>query len=980
MIDLGQWRRQSYVRGSAIESRRRARNRNAFCPVVEQLEPRTLLSAVAAIPIPLVAAPQWVSAGPAPIIDASSELPVSVPSAQDGGAVNALAVDPQNPEHVYAATVNGGIWQTKNYTAANPIWTTTTDHMPSLAISAIAISPVNDKIIYAGTGNYSSVGSSVFNPGLGDNAAGIYKSCDGGATWTVCNPKGIFDGLRIRRVVPTTLNGGLTVFAATTDTAVNSNGAVVGGGVYRSDDGGKTWTRLSGSADGLPNTGVTDLAANPNQFFAAIAGQAGGASPGYAPNPVTAGSSGIWRLDLSVPNPTWTNIASNAMSGAIANASRVELSISKAAQNPIWVTTIDSVDSKYDNFIYSGVFRAPDTPSSVWASIGAPDVLTSEEGDSKGCMLADPNDANILYVAGDTRYQSPYTGYVARYDYSTNTWTNITPDSAPFAEPGTVRPIQTGVTSGPHGDCRGMQIGVDGDLLLASDGGVYRSTDPTGTGTQVAWSSVNGSMADTEFYQVALDNQGNTNPADDLILGASQDNGGDERAPDGTWVERDVADGTAVAADPVSGTRYFSSDSYYLFTYTGPNSTIAYPPGTLTGTGGKYFYLNPAGSGSVPSSAKLQENPGFPFYIVLVLNQGDIDNGKPAQLLLAGNNGTLYLSSDQGNSFTSIGGLGGTDNTTPQPVPNIKGTIMAMAFGSAANENVAYVCTADGYISVTQNITAPNGGFDTRVRLPDGQVGEAVVIDPNHPMTAYVATQTEVFMTTNGGSSWTAITDNLGQLVNPFDPDPSVIDNSAVDSRSIALINTGTAAKPDDHILVGEPGGVFIRPVNPPAFLGSNTWRAFGAGTTLPNTLFTSLAYDSKSDALLAGTLGRGAWLLKHVRAAIHNSLFNFPVLTGIGDGQIPVVPAVSGLGAVPVTVNGTSPQVTGGITGQGTISGVGSESQIQVAGGVRLPRVELNRRNPSDVHGSAYALLFDSVADHLLFAHNGFDNLLTVG
>ena len=249
---------------------------------------------------PLVAAPQWESVGPAPITYSSNVIPPATATSEDVGAVNALAVDPLNPAHVYAATVNGGIWETKNYNAASPVWTTTTDNMPSLAISAIAISPVNDKVVYAGTGNYSSAGGGdVFGPGMGDNAAGIYKSTDGGATWTVINPGGIFNGLRILRVVPTALNGGRTVFAATTDTTLNNNGAIVGGGVYRSNDGGKTWTRVSGSASGLPNVGVTDLVlnpANPDQIFAAIAGQAGEDKPAETPTlfrPATAASIGL---------------------------------------------------------------------------------------------------------------------------------------------------------------------------------------------------------------------------------------------------------------------------------------------------------------------------------------------------------------------------------------------------------------------------------------------------------------------------------------------------------------------------------------------------------------------------------------------------------------------------------------------------------------------------------------------------------------
>ena len=1034
---LSRWRRRLPqflgVRGTFDSPR--AHSRSTFRALLEQLEPRTVMSASAITPSSILP-PKWTPVGPAPVSYTTNVIPGLLSSSQDVGAVNALAVDPSNPEHVYAASVNGGIWQTSDYTAAQPIWTTTSDHLPSLAISAIAISPYNRNIIYAGTGNYSSAGGGdVFGPGTGDNAAGVYKSVDGGATWTVSNPGGIFDHLRIRRVVPTTLNGGRTVFAATTDTAVR-DGVVIRGGVYRSNDGGQTWMRLSGTSK-LPNTGVTDLIANPNnpkQFFAAVAGQTGGNSPGQDPNPVPAGDSGIYRLDLSASKPTWKRITHGAIGDTIANAVRVELSISKAGDHPIWVTTISQA------LCYSGVFRAPDSPTPTWTPIDPPDVLQNFEGDTKGCMLADPLNANRLYMAGDIINLGPYPTYVARYDCATGTWANITTNSPTFGAitavqraggvatlmtpnyafavgqrvvvagladtsfngtfkitaatatsfsyalavpdvaetpdsgtatpadspslaeittverdggvatvtanqsflvgqtvviaglndssfngtftitgvsttgttftyqsagphvgetpdhgiatltafgPGTVEPIQTGVLTAPHADTRSLQFGAGGQLLLADDGGIYACNDPEGTGTQVVWSSINGSMQDTEFYQVVLDNQGNTNPADDLILGAAQDNGASERTTSGTWVEHGGSDGVAVAADPASGTRYFSEAGYYLHTVTGAANQEASPPGTLTGTGATYVYLNPAAS--VPDGAVLAES--LPFYTVFRLSQGDIAGGaNPARMLLAGDR-TLYLSGDQAQTYTSIGGI---DGASPHPVDNCSyNVVTAMAFGCAKNPNAAYVAgfnhESDGAIirgsvniSFTNDITAPGGGFTTtkfNLAAP-GEVVWDIAIDPNDAQTAYVVTDKHVFMTTNGGQKWTSLTADLGPLVNQR------LNNQYyfADVRSITLFNNGTPTKADDWVLVGEPGGVFRRMVEPTRF--GYTWQRFGAGSTLPNTLFTSLVYDAKSDVLLAGTLGRGAWLLKNASAAITS--------TQLGADSVPATSSVS--------------------------------------------------------------------------------------
>ena len=470
-------------------------NRRGF---FEPLEQRHLLT------VTLLGVPNWIAEGPAPITDGGGNVigPTPATTLKDG-ADNAIAVDPTNSKHLFVATVNGGIWQTPDFTVANPTWTTTTDLMPSLAISSIAFSPVNSNVIYAGTGSYSSIYviQSNANPldtdAQGGRAVGVYKSIDGGATWQVQNPGGIFSGLRIIRIIPTTLNGGQTVFAATTD---GGNA----GGVFRSDDGGTTWNRLSG-ANGLPDSGVTDLVENPsnaNQFFAAV------------PNSVSATDAGVYELDLGVSTTNWVNVTSNIAPADLSASLRIELSISPAGANPVWASIINR--GGYYQRVYRGVAGGGTVN---WSQVGPlsggvnqpPDVLAGNQGSVHGSIVADPTADNLVYIGGDRVPGNGFgatTGYIARGDSTLNTWTAITPNGPASGDAGTAIPASNSVTTSPHADTRGLIFASGGVLLLSCDGGIYQCTNPSSTspGAQT-WTSINGTLQDTELYNVAYDSE-----------------------------------------------------------------------------------------------------------------------------------------------------------------------------------------------------------------------------------------------------------------------------------------------------------------------------------------------------------------------------------------------------------------------------------------------------------------------------------------
>jgi hypothetical protein len=227
----------------------------------------------------------WVEQGPGPILNGQSEgIPNSNPVS---GAVNAIAVDPSDSSGntVYVGTVNGGVWKTASFLAASPTWTPLTDQaLPALSINSLAVSPLDSNTVFAGTGSTSSFALD------GSPGFGVARSTDGGATWTVL-ASSTFTGRQINNIVPTTLSGGQVVLAATLRD---------GGGVWRSTDGGSSFTQVSGAVGtGLPSGGASSLVSDPtngSRFYAGVPNSFGGGA-----------SAGVYRsVDGGL---TWTSVS-----------------------------------------------------------------------------------------------------------------------------------------------------------------------------------------------------------------------------------------------------------------------------------------------------------------------------------------------------------------------------------------------------------------------------------------------------------------------------------------------------------------------------------------------------------------------------------------------------------------------------------------------------------------------------------------------
>jgi photosystem II stability/assembly factor-like uncharacterized protein len=170
-----------------------------------------------------------------------------------GGRVVAVAGVPGDSTTFYFGAVNGGIWKTSD---AGIAWTPIFDGQPVASIGALAVAPSDSKTIYAGTGE-SDIRSSL---SFGN---GVYKSGDGGQTWLHL---GLEDTRHISRIVVDPQNPDLVY--------VGALGHVYGPneqrGVYKSSDGGKHWTKV---LDQGPEIGASDLAicsGHPQLLFAGM--------------------------------------------------------------------------------------------------------------------------------------------------------------------------------------------------------------------------------------------------------------------------------------------------------------------------------------------------------------------------------------------------------------------------------------------------------------------------------------------------------------------------------------------------------------------------------------------------------------------------------------------------------------------------------------------------------------------------------------
>ena len=289
-----------------------------------------------------------------------------------GGRVVAVTGVPGDGTTFYFGSVGGGVWKTID---AGVTWTPTFDSQPIASIGALEVAPSDPKVLYAGTGE-SDIRSDLSS---GD---GVYKSIDGGATWKNI---GLRDSRQISRIAIDPTNADV-VYVGVLGHAYGPNDER---GVYKSTDGGQTWSRVLNKG---PEIGVSDLAiaaGSPNILFAGTWNAHRPPWSTYAP--LSGPGGGLYRSIDSGAN--WTQLTGHGLPDG--DWGRVGVAVSPNGKRAYAVIEAGKK---------SGLYRSDDG-GDTWTLANSDPRLTSRDWYFSR-VTVDPNNPDVLYVPNVALYRS----------------------------------------------------------------------------------------------------------------------------------------------------------------------------------------------------------------------------------------------------------------------------------------------------------------------------------------------------------------------------------------------------------------------------------------------------------------------------------------------------------------------------------------------------------------------------------------------
>jgi hypothetical protein len=721
------------------------------------------------------------------------------------GRTISIAVHPTDPNKVYVGTAQGGLYRSLDGGAT---WTPLTDGILSLAIGAVAIDPSDTTRVWIGTGEAGFSADSFYGVGLYRilNAESVSPTIEGPFNINTALAD-VMTFRSISRIIihPTVPN---TVFVAT------ASGV---GGLFN----------VAGNP--LPNRGVfravDALAATPhfdrldvptgaaNVAISDIAMQPGNPDVLLAMATVNCaafpGSCGIWRsINANTVAPTFTLELAFATT-----VSRGEFAVNPAAPANMLAAIGETPPAGgCTTAANSGVIRRSTDAGDNW---GAP--VVGGRGFCGGqCfydifIAMDPTDAtgNKIFLGG------------AANGTCTRIYALSTDGGATFSGSG-VQDI------GLHADSHAIAVAPSNTSIVyeSSDGGIWKSIDGG-----LTWSSLNNTtFKATQFQSVAY------HPTDpNFSIGGTQDNGTQFMKPDGTWTRADFGDGGQSAIDQssvgvVNVTSYhtYFNQTNNLIGFARNNVVACYNDGNLNGNwpfkgiyGGAVDPTVYCDGTSDSFNGILLTDP-VQFYAPLSLGPGT-----PNTVYFGTNK--LYRSANKGDVMPAVSQA-------------LTGTITSIAI-APSNDNVRIVGTSAGGIFKTTTGAVILDDADAGNVVPN-QIVNRIAIDPSNPDIAYVALNSYGLI---GANNHIWKTTNLSAVSPTWTVAATGIPDVPVNA---IVINAGNT----QHLYAGTDIGVFN------STDGGATWSPYSQG--LPRVAVFDMALQNVAGnrRLRIATHGRGLW------------------------------------------------------------------------------------------------------------------------
>lgn len=670
-----------------------------------------------------------------------------------GGRTRAIAFDVSDPTSntIIAGSVSGGVFKTTN---GGTSWTRVSPSNQNYTITAIA---QDTRAGHTNTWYYAggeAIGNSAVEDGafyLGD---GVYKSTDGGNTWTK---------------LPNSNTGSLYSFDQTSDLVTKLAVNPVNGDVYmaclgqivRSQDGGSTWSGVQSASSFSSSDQVTDVAiTSTGIIYTAFSGTA---NNGNAP-----AVDGVWSSTTG-NSGSFTHIAGTGSpitpSGwnTFGNYGRVVLAIAPSNENLVFAMYWNNLTSDCTTPKIEAGFFEWNQSTGAWTNLSS--TLPDEPGCSKGndpfavqsgydmVIAVKPNDANTIIIGGTNVYRSTNGGA---------SWTRIGgyASSSGYA-----------LYTNHHSDIHALAFKPSDPtkLVTGDDGGIQVGDITAGT---VSWTPLNNNYQTYQYYHVAIKQESGVND----FIGGAQDNGTTTAIGGSSAMTMiNSGDGSAVGFGSGTGTyKQYSSQQYgtiYRLQQGAFEADIT--PSGVSSIFATYFLLDPdntqylyyAGQNKLLRITNASTATNSSWQTFAFAFNGNIRSMATTRGAYTTSN-RLYIGTDQGKLYRITDPANASvSTTTPVDITPTSmtggGTLIDIAVNPTNQDEVLAVYSNYGIVNAWYTNNAGNASptwtnVEGNLSLPSYRA--AMILKNGSTTEYYVGTSVGLYKTTlmNGASTvWT---------------------------------------------------------------------------------------------------------------------------------------------------------------------------------------------------------------------------------